>query len=58
VLQIDRIVVGDDGKSVTIHSKDVRPVDQLQLRLRLRGKDGELFQEEVLWTIHKVTARR
>ena len=57
-LQIDRIVVDDDGKSVTIHSKDVRPVDQLQLRLLLRGEDGELFQEEVLWTIHKVPAVR
>jgi hypothetical protein len=36
----------------------VRPVDQLQLRLLLRGEDGELFQEELLWTIHKVPAVR
>ncbi|WDQ15321.1 DUF6797 domain-containing protein [Rhodopirellula sp. P2] len=30
------------------------PVDQLQLQLRIRGQDGDSFEEEVYWTIHVV----
>ena len=56
-LKIDRLVVTDDGKGLAIQSKDIRPVDQLQLRMRLRSLEQELFQEEVLWTIHKVPAQ-
>ena len=39
--------------------EDMRPVNQLHLKIALKGWDGKMFQEEIYWTINKIpTSRR
>ncbi|MEO9590960.1 DUF6797 domain-containing protein [Rhodopirellula bahusiensis] len=48
-------VPGEPGASrLRLNLPTLGPVDQLQLQLKVRAKDGEEFEEEVYWTIHVV----
>lgn len=49
--------LSDDRKMLTLHVPQLRPVDQLHLRLKLLGTDGEAFSEDIYWTIHAIPSR-
>jgi hypothetical protein len=51
---IQSVVLSPDGKNVRLVIPDIRPVNQLHLRLNLKGRDGEVLSEEIYWTIHRV----
>jgi hypothetical protein len=42
------------GRSVKLLVPDLRPVNQVHVRLRVRGIDGDPFAEEIYWTINAV----
>lgn len=37
-----------------IETPELKPVDQLHLTVRLKGRDGSSFEEELFWTIHAI----
>jgi mono/diheme cytochrome c family protein len=43
-----------DGRSVHVELADLRPVDQMEFRFRLRGADGAPVEETVYLTVHHV----
>ena len=43
-----------DGKTLKLVTKDLRPVNQLQLILKVKSADGKQFEEEIYWTINAV----
>ncbi len=47
-------ILSADGRSVRLNIPEIHPVNQLQLRLNLKGQDGKAFAEEVYWTINRV----
>ena len=49
--------LSDDRKMLTLHVPQLRPVDQLHLRLKLLGTDGEAFSEDIYWTIHAIPSQ-
>ncbi|MFH5803668.1 DUF6797 domain-containing protein [Alienimonas sp. DA493] len=55
-LEIAAATLSDDGRTLTLRTPDLRPVDQLHLQLNLRDADGRSFAEEVYWTIHNLPA--
>ncbi len=46
--------LGADGKSVKLHIPDIQPVNQVHVLLKLKGQDGDGFEEEIYWTINGV----
>ena len=42
------------GKSVKLAIPSIQPVNQLHLRLKLKGIDGQPFAEEIYWTINAI----
>jgi hypothetical protein len=53
-LLIDSATLSPDGKSLTLHVPQLRPVNQLHLSLNVTYATGESFAEEVYWTIHRI----
>ena len=53
-VKIAAATVSADGRSVKLHIPKIHPVNQLHMRLNLRGRDGSVFNEEVYWTINVV----
>ncbi|WP_207622118.1 DUF6797 domain-containing protein [Alienimonas californiensis] len=53
-LEIAGATLSEDGRTLTLRTPDLRPVDQLHLEVNVRGADGTSFSEEVYWTIHNV----
>jgi putative heme-binding domain-containing protein len=49
----DEIILEPDGKSVLLRWKGLRPVHQLHLQIKVAATGGEVFKEEVYWTIHR-----
>ncbi len=49
--------VATDGRSVLLKISDLKPVDQVHLRLNVMSEFGESFAEEVYWTINAVPKR-
>lgn len=48
-------IEGDSPASrIRLNLPTLAPVDQLQLQLRIRAGDDEIFEDEVYWTIHVV----
>ncbi len=54
VVEIESVAVATDGKSVKLTIPDVQPVNQVFLRLRLKSRSGDVFTEEIYWTINRV----
>jgi len=46
--------LSDDRKMLTLRVPQLRPVDQLQLRLNLTDAEGATFSEDIYWTIHAI----
>lgn len=53
-LPLDRVTLSDDGRTITLHAKTLKPVHQLLVEMELDLANGEPFQEAVLMTIHKL----
>ncbi|HEV7925446.1 MAG TPA: hypothetical protein VGR14_08830, partial [Verrucomicrobiae bacterium] len=53
-MKIASIKLSDDGRSVFLTIPDVRPVNQVELRLNLKGADGSQFKELAYLTINAV----
>ncbi len=53
-LLIDSVTLSPDGKSLTLHVPQLRPVNQLHLSVNVNDTAGESFAEEVYWTIHRI----
>lgn len=51
---IKRAVLSADKRSVFLEIPGIRPVNQMLAKLKLRGRDGREFAEEVYLTINKV----
>jgi putative heme-binding domain-containing protein len=56
-LDIKSISLSEDRQSVTLHASDLKPVNQLHLIVKVKSHDGNPFEEEVYWTIHRVPNR-
>ena len=52
-VSIHSIQTAADGKSVKLLIDDFMPVDQLHLILKIKSLNGDFFEEEIYWTIHK-----
>ena len=53
-VEIKRATIGADGRSVFLQIPDVRPVNQMLAKLKLKGRDGQEFREEIYLTINRV----
>lgn len=53
-LNIKSTLLSADGKSVKLVVPDLKPVNQVHLKLNLKAKSGEPFAEEIFWTINRV----
>jgi len=53
-VRIARVTLGADGRSVFLGIPDIQPVNQVLARLKLKGRDGQSFIEEIYLTINKV----
>lgn len=50
--------LSDDGMSVKLEMPSIKPVNQLHIRLKLMDRAGELFTEEIYWTINRLPSAR
>jgi len=57
VIAVHSVHVSDDRKTVELRMPAVRPVDQLQLRIRVRDANGQPFSQDVYMTIRKVPSK-
>ncbi|MEQ1826575.1 MAG: DUF6797 domain-containing protein [Pirellula sp.] len=53
-LTLEKAQLNSDRRSIKLTFRELQPVDQLQLQMRLKSTSGEPFHEEVYWTIHRV----
>lgn len=53
-LEVVEAIVSDDRRSVDLRLSDLRPVNQLHLKLDVNDSNGEPFSEEVYWTINRL----
>ena len=56
-MKIAAVQLSDDGRSVFLTIPDVRPVNQVELRLNLAAADGSRFKELAYLTINAVPRR-
>jgi hypothetical protein len=56
-VQITSATLAADGESVKLVLGDIQPVNQVHLRVNLKSRDGQPFQEEIYWTINRVPQR-
>ena len=53
-IKIGSVVLGKDGKTVTLKLPGLKPVNQIRMQILLKSSDGREFQEEFLATINRV----
>ncbi len=53
-LGISQVKLSNDQHSIEIHLPNIKPVNQLHLRLNVKDAKGIPFNEEVYWTINAV----
>ncbi len=53
-LDIVEAIVSADRRSVELRLSDLRPVNQLHLKLKVNDADGQPFEEEIYWTINRL----
>lgn len=54
VMNVTKATLSADGKSVKLTVPDLKPVNQVHLKLNLKGRQGQQFREEIYWTINGV----
>ena len=47
-------VIGEDGRSVLLMIDDLRPVDQMMVRMDFVASDGTPYKEVTYLTVHRV----
>ncbi|WP_339730522.1 DUF6797 domain-containing protein [uncultured Gimesia sp.] len=53
-MNITKVTLSADGKSVKLTVPDLKPVNQVHLKLNLKDQQGQSFREEIYWTINGV----
>lgn len=53
-LPIESASVSEDGKTLSLKTSKLRPVNQLHLQLDVMDSSGKPFKEQVYWTIHGI----
>jgi len=53
-LNVTKATLSADGKSVKLTVPDLKPVNQVHLKLNLKDRQGKPFHEEIYWTINGV----
>jgi len=53
-MEISSVGVATDRRSIQLFMANLKPVDQVHLKLKILGEDGTPFEEEVYWTIHEI----
>lgn len=53
-VSLGAIELGDDGRSVTLHVPDLKPVMQMMLGWDIRGADGSSIKNALYHTIHEL----
>lgn len=53
-VDVDRIVVSDDGRTVTLVIQDLKPVMQFQIDFSIEARDGTEIRQKTLQTIHSI----
>jgi putative heme-binding domain-containing protein len=53
-LKVESVRIGSDQRSLFLQIPGIVPVDQLQLKLRVKSAEGDSMEEGVYWTIHRV----
>ncbi|MGB7326005.1 MAG: DUF6797 domain-containing protein [Rubripirellula sp.] len=53
-LSIELATISDDGKTLSLNTPNLLPVDQLHLQLNVVDASGEPFNEDIYWTIHGI----
>jgi putative heme-binding domain-containing protein len=53
-VKIVAATLSPDGRGVKLEIPTIHPVNQLYMRLNLKGRDGNVFEEEIYWTINIV----
>ena len=53
-LEIKSARVSKDGRTVFLEVVDLRPADQIRIRLYLDSADGEIVSQDIHGTIHKL----
>ena len=56
-VDVEKVEIGSDGRSVFLHIPDIRPVNQVLAKLNFKASDGREFKEEIYLTINKVPKR-
>lgn len=53
-LLIDSVSVSKDGKTLSVRTPHLRPVNQLHLQMDVVDLNGNPFKENIYWTIHTI----
>ena len=53
-VKLDKVVVSDDGKKVLLSIPDIREVNNMVIKYKLKGADGSEVKSEIDNTINKV----
>jgi hypothetical protein len=56
-IQIDKVTLAPDGKSVHLAIKGVKPVNQVKISVNLESSDREAFEEMAYLTINRVPSK-
>jgi hypothetical protein len=56
-IQIDKVTLSPDGKSVHLEIKGIKPVNQVKIGVNLESSDGETFNELAYLTINRVPSK-
>ncbi len=51
-LRIENATVGENRRSIVLHTPDLRVVNQLHLHVKLNDANGKAFEDDVYWTIN------
>lgn len=53
-LLINAVSISEDGKTLSLKTPSLRPVDQLHLQIEVVDSNGNPFIESIYWTIHAI----
>lgn len=53
-LPIESVSLSENGKTLSLWTPNLRPVDQLHLHMEVQDCNGNPFNEDVYWTIHGI----
>ena len=57
-LTVRSVRLSEDRKTVLLEIKELRPVDQIRLRMSVKGDGDQTLNEEIYWTINAIPTKR